>query len=124
MSPLCFSFGYCANYQASQENAVVDFKDWQIPLGRRFRYHSLYTSLKLWLVLRLYGVANLQSYIRNHIRLAEQFEQLITSDSRFEVLSGNFILRFAVGAPLTEDRHIKIAWQVLQEQATTLLKEY
>ncbi|RWV85960.1 hypothetical protein GW17_00052192 [Ensete ventricosum] len=162
MSPLCFSFGYCANYQASQENAVVDFKDWQIPLGRRFRYHSLYTynaccinpaicvcvcvractwehfdtvrlniikvefilSLKLWLVLRLYGVANLQSYIRNHIRLAEQFEQLITSDSRFEVLSGNFILRFAVGAPLTEDRHIKIAWQVLQEQATTLLKDY
>ncbi|URD79293.1 MYB family transcription factor [Musa troglodytarum] len=138
--------------QASQENAVVDFKDWQIPLGRRFR------SLKLWLVLRLYGVANLQSYIRNHIRLAEQFEQLITSDSRFEVvaprtfslvcfrlipppndqdngyklnhglldavnssgkiflshtvLSGNFILRFAVGAPLTEDRHIKTAWQV------------
>ncbi|XP_009384062.2 tyrosine decarboxylase 2 isoform X2 [Musa acuminata AAA Group] len=150
--------------KASQENAVVDFKDWQIPLGRRFR------SLKLWLVLRLYGVANLQSYIRNHIRLAEQFEQLITSDSRFEVvaprtfslvcfrlipppndqdngyklnhslldavnssgkiflshtvLSGNFILRFAVGAPLTEDRHIKTAWQVLQEQATTLLKDY
>ncbi|CAL9076325.1 unnamed protein product [Musa textilis] len=150
--------------KASQENAVVDFKDWQIPLGRRFR------SLKLWLVLRLYGVANLQSYIRNHIRLAEQFEQLITSDSRFEVvaprtfslvcfrlipppndqdngyklnhglldavnssgkiflshtvLSGNFILRFAVGAPLTEDRHIKTAWQVLREQATTLLKAY
>ncbi|THU56229.1 hypothetical protein C4D60_Mb11t15090 [Musa balbisiana] len=40
------------------------------------------------------------------------------------VLSGNFILRFAVGAPLTEDRHIKTAWQVLQEQATTLLKDY
>ncbi|URD79382.1 Pyridoxal-dependent decarboxylase conserved domain [Musa troglodytarum] len=135
--------------QASQENAVVDFKDWQIPLGRRFR------SLKLWLVLRLYGVANLQSYIRNHIRLAEQFEQLITSDSRFEYASALFppndqdngyklnhglldavnssgkiflshtgISSCAVGAPLTEDRHIKTAWQVLQEQASTLLKPY
>ncbi|URD79296.1 MYB family transcription factor [Musa troglodytarum] len=148
--------------QASQENAVVDFKDWQIPLGRRFR------SLKLWLVLRLYGVANLQSYIRNHIRLAEQFEQLITSDSRFEVvaprtfslvcfrlipppndqdngyklnhglldavnssgkiflshtvLSGNFILRFAVGAPLTEDRHIKTAWQLSFRRGLNLAK--
>ncbi|RRT80694.1 hypothetical protein B296_00006910 [Ensete ventricosum] len=94
MSPLCFSFGYCANYQASQENAVVDFKDWQIPLGRRFRYHSLY----------MYNACCINPAIC--------------------VLSGNFILRFAVGAPLTEDRHIKIAWQVLQEQATTLLKDY
>ncbi|URD79298.1 MYB family transcription factor [Musa troglodytarum] len=116
MSLLCFSFGHCSNCQASQENAVVDFKDWQIPLGRRFR------SLKLWLVLRLYGVANLQSYIRNHIRLAEQFEQLITSDSRFEVLSGNFILRFAVGAPLTEDRHIKTAWQLSFRRGLNLAK--
>ncbi|KAG6482264.1 hypothetical protein ZIOFF_058895 [Zingiber officinale] len=149
--------------KASEENAVVDFKDWQIPLGRRFR------SLKLWLVLRLYGVEKLQSYIRNHIRLAELFEQLIGYDSRFEVvtprtfslvcfrlippqndpdngfklnqsllnsvnasgkifmshtvLSGKFILRFAVGAPLTEDKHITMAWKVLQDQATSLLKD-
>ncbi|XP_026666219.1 tyrosine decarboxylase 2 isoform X2 [Phoenix dactylifera] len=102
--------------KASQENAVVDFKDWQIPLGRRFR------SLKLWMVLRLYGLENLQSYIRNHINLAEQFEQLIKTDSRFEVLSGNFVLRFAVGAPLTEEKHIKEAWKVLQDHATTLLR--
>ncbi|XP_042452098.1 tyrosine decarboxylase 2-like [Zingiber officinale] len=126
-------------------------------------------SLKLWLVLRLYGVEKLQSYIRNHIRLAELFEQLIGYDSRFEVvtprtfslvcfrlippqndpdngfklnqsllnsvnasgkifmshtvLSGKFILRFAVGAPLTEDKHITMAWKVLQDQATSLLKD-
>lgn len=42
-------------------------------------------SLKLWMVLRLYGVENLQSYIRNHIKLAQQFENLVAQDTRFEV---------------------------------------
>ncbi|KAK9281335.1 hypothetical protein L1049_004234 [Liquidambar formosana] len=65
--------------KASEENMVVDYKDWQIPLGRRFR------SLKLWMVLRLYGLENLQSYIRNHIKLAKHFEELVAQDPRFEV---------------------------------------
>lgn len=60
---------------------VFDYKDWQIPLGRRFR------SLKLWMVLRIYGLENLQSYIRNHIELAKHFEELIVQDSRFEVVA-------------------------------------
>ena len=38
-----------------------------------------------------------------------------------QVLSGEFILRFAVGAPLTEERHVMVAWQILQEKATALL---
>jgi tyrosine decarboxylase len=37
------------------------------------------------MVLRLYGVENLQGYIRKHIQLAKHFEQLVSSDSRFEV---------------------------------------
>jgi aromatic-L-amino-acid/L-tryptophan decarboxylase len=44
-----------------------------------------FRSLKLWMVLRLYGVDNLQSYIRKHIELAKKFEELVISDSRFEV---------------------------------------
>ncbi|KAK3405169.1 hypothetical protein EUGRSUZ_K01418 [Eucalyptus grandis] len=67
--------------KASQANMVVDYRDWQIPLGRRFR------SLKLWMVLRLYGVQNLQQYIRNHIELARQFEDLVIQDPRFEVVT-------------------------------------
>ncbi|KAM3683403.1 hypothetical protein ACJW31_12G144700 [Castanea mollissima] len=67
--------------KASQANMVVDYKDWQIPLGRRFR------SLKLWMVLRLYGIENLQCYIRNHIKLAEHFEGLVAQDPRFEVVT-------------------------------------
>ncbi|XP_026421051.1 tyrosine decarboxylase 1-like isoform X2 [Papaver somniferum] len=101
--------------KASEVNMVLDFKDWQIPLGRRFR------SLKLWMVLRLYGLENLQCYIRNHIKLAKHFEDLVAADSRFEVLSGKHILRFVVGAPLTEENHIISAWKIFQDQ-TTLLK--
>jgi len=147
--------------KASEANMVVDYKDWQIPLGRRFR------SLKLWMVLRLYGLENLQSYIRNHIELAKHFEELISQEQRFQVvaprkfslvcfcllpphdkedcanklnndllhavnstgklfishtvLSGKYTLRFAVGAPLTEKRHVNEAWKVLQDKATALL---
>ena len=54
---------------------------WQIPLGRRFR------ALKLWFVLRLYGVANLQAYIRNSISLAHYFGSLVNDDSRFEIVA-------------------------------------
>ncbi|ERN15854.1 hypothetical protein AMTR_s00039p00176550 [Amborella trichopoda] len=147
--------------KASEEDLVVDYKDWQIPLGRRFR------SLKLWMVLRMYGVANLQNHIRTHINLAKHFEELIATDTRFEiivprvfalvcfalkpmpngqddasklnlklleavnnsgamflthtVLSGRFVLRFVVGAPLTEERHVNTAWKVLQDHANLIL---
>ncbi|RZC72395.1 hypothetical protein C5167_035556 [Papaver somniferum] len=119
--------------KASEANMVLDFKDWQIPLGRRFRKSQKYSnrspnvelsyrSLKLWMVLRLYGLENLQCYIRNHIKLAIHFEDLVAADSRFEVLSGKYILRFVVGAPLTEENHIIAAWKIFQDQTTLLLK--
>ncbi|KAF8090318.1 hypothetical protein N665_0479s0022 [Sinapis alba] len=149
--------------KASQANLVVDYKDWQIPLGRRFR------SLKLWMVLRLYGAETLKSYIRNHIKLAKDLEQLVSQDPNFEVvtprifslvcfrlvpvdndekkcnnrncnlleavnssgklfishttLSGKFVLRFAIGAPLTEEKHVKEAWKIIQQEASYLLSK-
>ncbi|KAI4484978.1 hypothetical protein M0802_012897 [Mischocyttarus mexicanus] len=54
---------------------------WQIPLGRRFR------ALKLWFVLRIYGVENLQKHIRSHVAQAHEFESLVLSDSRFEIVA-------------------------------------
>lgn len=42
-------------------------------------------SLKLWMVLRLYGAEQLKSYIRNHVKLAQDFEQLVSQDPNFEV---------------------------------------
>nr|ASJ26448.1 dopa decarboxylase [Pieris rapae] len=63
-----------------QQGSAPDYRHWQIPLGRRFR------SLKLWFVLRLYGIENLQKYIRKHIALAHFFEKLCGEDERFEVV--------------------------------------
>jgi aromatic-L-amino-acid/L-tryptophan decarboxylase len=65
--------------QATESGAVIDYRDWQIPLGRRFR------SLKLWFVIRHYGVEGLQYHIRRHVELAQQFAQWVRNDSRFEL---------------------------------------
>ncbi|MCE7975044.1 MAG: aspartate aminotransferase family protein [Leptolyngbya sp. PLA1] len=63
----------------SDAGAVVDYRDWHVPLGRRFR------ALKLWFVLRYYGLEGLRSHIRHGVRLAALFEELARSDARFEV---------------------------------------
>jgi aromatic-L-amino-acid/L-tryptophan decarboxylase len=65
--------------KATESGAVIDYRDWQIPLGRRFR------SLKLWFVLRYYGIEGLQFHIREHVRLAQQVATWIQSDERFEI---------------------------------------
>jgi aromatic-L-amino-acid/L-tryptophan decarboxylase len=66
---------------ASQSGEVIDYRDWQIPLGRRFR------ALKLWMVIRHYGVEGLRAYIREHVRIAAVFENLVKMDERFEVVT-------------------------------------
>lgn len=63
---------------ASANADVIDYRDWQIPLGRRFR------AIKLWLVMRAFGAEGLRAYIREHIRLGELFESLVRADARFE----------------------------------------
>ncbi len=52
---------------------------WGIPLSRRFR------ALKLWFVIRNYGVEGLREYVRSHCKLAKSFEKLVLSDRRFEI---------------------------------------
>ncbi|KAG6404989.1 hypothetical protein SASPL_132568 [Salvia splendens] len=155
--------------KASDAKSVIDYKDWQITLSRRFR------SMKLWLVLRSYGVANLRKFLRSHVKMAKNFEGLIAMDKRFEVvvprnfatvcfrispieiggnrqivskeeaannlnaklletinesgkiymthavIGGVYVMRFAVGASLTENRHVILAWKVVQEHANALL---
>jgi aromatic-L-amino-acid/L-tryptophan decarboxylase len=65
--------------KASDAGTVIDYRDWQIPLGRRFR------SLKLWFVIRQYGIEGLQYYIREHVKLAQQFAQWVRDDDDFEL---------------------------------------
>ncbi|KAK0580205.1 hypothetical protein LWI29_037968 [Acer saccharum] len=163
--------------KASDSKEVVDYKDWQITLSRRFR------ALKLWLVLRSYGVVNLRKFLRSHVKMAKVFEELVGSDKRFEIVApryfsmvcfrvspsvlfktnkyengkanndvekveksnevtenllqkinasgkaymshaivgGMYVIRFAIGASLTEDHHVTAAWKVVQQHLDAIL---
>jgi aromatic-L-amino-acid decarboxylase len=65
--------------QATESGAVIDYRDWQIPLGRRFR------ALKLWFVIRHYGVEGLRHHIRRHIELAQHFAEWVRASDDFEL---------------------------------------
>ncbi|MGC9669848.1 pyridoxal-dependent decarboxylase [Planosporangium sp. 12N6] len=156
---------------ASESGEVIDYRDWQVPLGRRFR------ALKLWFVLRWYGAEGLRAHIRSGVATAQRFAELVRADERFEIVAphpfslvcfrlrgdgstgndspgddsrgdgstgagsagdavneellrrvnatgqaylthtrvgGRYVLRFAVGAPATRDRHAEAAWKLLQ----------
>ena len=60
---------------------MIDYRDWHVPLGRRFR------SLKLWFVLRHYGAAGIRHHIREHIALAQDLAARLAKDPRFEVVA-------------------------------------
>jgi aromatic-L-amino-acid/L-tryptophan decarboxylase len=64
---------------ASESGQVVDYRDWQIPLGRRFR------ALKLWSVLRWFGLDGLREHIRRHVALAAELASWVRADPRFEL---------------------------------------
>ncbi|XP_026453955.1 tyrosine/DOPA decarboxylase 1-like [Papaver somniferum] len=158
--------------KATESKQVIDYKDWQIALSRRFR------SMKLWLVLRSYGVANLKTFLRGHVKMAKHFQGLVGMDNRFEivvprtfamvcfrlkptailkqkkienddmeseandintkllesvnasgkiymthaVVGGVYMIRFAVGATLTEERHVNGAWKVVQEHTDAIFR--
>ncbi|HMQ24904.1 MAG TPA: pyridoxal-dependent decarboxylase [Acidimicrobiales bacterium] len=64
---------------ASEAGAVVDYRDWHVPLGRRFR------ALKLWLVIRHYGAEGLRHHVRRHVELTRELVGWIEADDRFEL---------------------------------------
>ncbi|MCX6169197.1 MAG: pyridoxal-dependent decarboxylase [Ignavibacteriales bacterium] len=76
------AFSLVAEYLKTAEDSVVEnYMDYGIQLGRRFR------SLKLWFVLRYFGVEGLQSRLREHIRLGQLFAKWIDVDQSFERLA-------------------------------------
>jgi aromatic-L-amino-acid decarboxylase len=133
---------------ATESGAVIDYRDWQVPLGRRFR------ALKLWATIRHYGAEGLRHHVREHVRLAREFASWVRADERFELaapvplnlvcfrhrdgdevnqrildavngsgrlflthtrLDGRLVLRMAIGATLTERRHVEAAWSAIRE---------
>jgi len=140
---------------------VKNFRDWGIQLGRRFR------ALKLWFVIRYYGVERLQAMVREHIRLAQLFKEWVEEHEDFELmapvslslvcfrlndgrdeealyslnkhlldrlnqsgkvylthttLKGKYVLRLAIGQRLTEERHVKEAWELIMAGAGEIQK--
>jgi aromatic-L-amino-acid decarboxylase len=76
---------------ATESGSVIDYRDWQIPLGRRFR------ALKLWFVLRSYGAERLREMIRRHVDAAHWFTRQVNAgpstspDGRFSLMHGSMI---------------------------------
>jgi aromatic-L-amino-acid decarboxylase len=67
--------------EAAEAGAVIDYRDWQIPLGRRFR------SLKLWFTIRCEGVESFQAMIRRHVAMTQDLARLVRADERFEIVA-------------------------------------
>ncbi|MCP3964793.1 MAG: aspartate aminotransferase family protein [Lentisphaerae bacterium] len=65
----------------SDANEVIDYRDWQVSLGRRFR------SLKLWFVIRYYGLEGIRYHIKKHIGITKQLTAMIQKNADFEILS-------------------------------------
>jgi aromatic-L-amino-acid decarboxylase len=65
--------------EATESGAVIDYRDWQVGLGRRFR------ALKLWFVIRHYGIEGLQFHVREHLRLARTFTSWVEEHPDFEL---------------------------------------
>ncbi len=135
---------------------VKNFRDWGIQLGRRFR------ALKLWFVIRSYGVEGLREFVRKQISMAQMFSQWVEQHQFFELMApvpfslvcfryndgrnekelnrfnkilmdelnstgqvflthttlrGKYTLRMAIGSRMTEERHIKKAWNLITKTA-------
>jgi aromatic-L-amino-acid decarboxylase len=78
------TFSMLPEYLRNKETdagTVIDYRDWHVQLGRRFR------SLKLWFVIRHYGVEGLQQLVRQHVDLAQQFAGWVSDHPQFELAS-------------------------------------
>ena len=65
--------------RATESGEVIDYRDWQVPLGRRFR------ALKLWFVIRHYGAEGLRAHVRRSVELAGWFAQQVEASGEFEL---------------------------------------
>ncbi len=85
---------------AAESGAAIDYRDWQVPLGRRFR------ALKLWLTLRLDGVEPIRAMIRRHVSLTERLAALVADDERFEIVAPHplnlLVIRIGAGDAATD----------------------
>ena len=75
------TFSLVAEYLRTGEEGARDFMNYGLQLGRRFR------ALKLWMVIRMYGVDGLQKALRQHIEMAQEFAGWIRESNQFELMA-------------------------------------
>lgn len=75
--------------KTSGRDGFVNYSEWSIPLGRRFR------ALKLWFLLRHHGLQGLRTMIRNHVVWSEKVAQALDADRRFEIVTAPFLSLFS-----------------------------
>jgi aromatic-L-amino-acid decarboxylase len=147
--------------RTEQDSAVTNYRDWGIQLGRRFR------ALKLWFVIRSYGVEGLRAVVRKHVALAAELAGWVEQDPAFDLmapapfglvcfryrpdagmtgaaldelnrellakvnatrrvhlthtrLSGQYVIRVAVGQLQTGRAHVAELWRLIKEAAVGL----
>ena len=80
-------------YLKTSGDAVTNYSEWTIPLGRRFR------ALKLWFLIRSYGLEGLQTRIRNHVTWAEALCAVIREMDGFEITTDPILSLFSFRCP-------------------------
>ena len=113
----------------AEQDQVVNLMDYGVQLGRRFR------ALKLWMVIRAFGVSGIIDRLRRHMALAAEFASWVEQDpdaadeANQRILDrvnasgqvylshtklGRFALRLAIGNLRSERRHVEKAWELLR----------
>jgi len=105
---LSISRSYFKN-KSTTSGQVIDYKDWQIALGRRFR------ALKVWFVLRTYGVKKLQNLIREHCNYATEMCKWVKSDPRFEMVLEPFVSLLVIRIKENDDFNSKLIENINEE---------
>ena len=71
------------------KDGIINFSEWGIQLGRRFR------ALKLWFLIRAYGLEGIQERIRNHVKWAHDLAERLQSEDDFEVVTAPILSLFS-----------------------------
>lgn len=100
-SVLIHTFSANPAYLKRTHDAVTQYKDWGLPLGRRFR------ALKLWFVLRSYGLSGLHQALRAHMQYAETVTSFIRAHQNWTIFSppalNMLCIRYIPNSDITAD---------------------
>ena len=89
------------------KDGIINYSEWSVPLGRRFR------ALKIWFLIRTYGLEGLRARLRNHINWSQQLHDRLALEPDFEIVTppmwSLWTFRYApAGAPDLDDLNLRL----------------